>query len=245
MQYHAILNRAALCLWCDSTHAPTRGQLLGASRCSRHALHFSCVPALSLKFQIHQSAQGMEGTVRAWPHAVDNKWCPGCGKEVGQMAYLHVQSMERVLCQLWVRYLSILCSFRCHVMCGMLLSLWLVSCGPAKLAQATVRLQSHARARHCIMKVALCTFLPGFGNSSRTICLWGFSQPYLGCCRVRYPVRLTVSPCNSNIAALVLVHWKVHGVLKSSHVSEQGAVGVQFFCTWLTCAEGVEEGTAW
>ena len=91
-------------------------------------------------------------------------------------------------------------------MCGMFLSLRLVSHGPVKLVashcEATVARPSKAsyhdgRTPHVSSG--------NFGSPSHTIYLWEFSQPYLGCCSVRYPVCL---PCLTDVSSSSPLRFK-------------------------------------
>jgi hypothetical protein len=77
--WHAIRSCAAFCLWCDATHAPAHGHLLGFP----DMLCIFRVPPLNLG-SVFISCQCREWKAQFEhdPGAVDNKWCSGCGKEV-------------------------------------------------------------------------------------------------------------------------------------------------------------------
>ena len=163
--WHAIRSCAAFCLWCDATHAPARGHLLGGYRSSTWKSKFISCQRREWKAQFTHD-----------PGAAVNKWCPGCGKEVENvLLYLHVYAnFEEGPGSYANRGCDISCSLRCHVMSGMLLSLWLLSFGPVKLAaghcEATVAPPSTASYHEgCTLHVSCGSF----GNPSRTIYVWG------------------------------------------------------------------------
>ena len=129
---------------------------------------FVCTGAQLESLQSTVISAGIGGTVRAWPRM----WQRGGKSWFTCMSSLAV---KRVLCHLRV---PISCSFMsCHVRNAFVVVIGFVWSCHGILAW---------RLRPPVSSGS-------FGNLSRTICLWGFSQPYLGCCRARYPACLPYS----------------------------------------------------